>query len=369
MSPRIVKNAGGGIERGRVGRDRARDRPPNGCAGDEVRVGGDDERERPAVRRGEPVQREVDPDVGLPPSTRAHTGPGTKPSGTRTQTMPVVAGGDVERELAVRVGRRRTAGRRTRRPRWRCRARRRWAGRRRCDRRRRGRAPAPRRGAPARRAATTRRHASRRCTASIMHVRHVTRRFQSIAPDVVLGEGATVHEFVNLYGCTDRRVLAGRRVRRDPARRDDRRHCKISTHSFICSGVHIADRVFVGHGVTFVNDKHPRACNADGTPKGPGDWTLVETWVEDDAVDRLGRDDPVRRPDRQGRDGRRRRGRHPGRAAAARPSSAIRRASSLADACRVALDRHPGLQRGGVDRGDDRDALEVGARVTPASSR
>jgi acetyltransferase-like isoleucine patch superfamily enzyme len=47
--------------------------------------------------------------------------------------------------------------------------------------------------------------------------------------------------------------------------------------------VHIADRVFVGHGVTFVNDLHPRACNPDGSPQAPGDWTLVETHVEEGA--------------------------------------------------------------------------------------
>jgi acetyltransferase-like isoleucine patch superfamily enzyme len=112
----------------------------------------------------------------------------------------------------------------------------------------------------------------------------VTRRFQSIAQDVVLGEGATVHEFVNLYGCrigAHTRIGAFVEIQRDVTIGD---HCKISTHSFICTGVRIADRVFVGHGVTFVNDKFPRACNADGTPKGPGDWSLVETWVEDDAA-------------------------------------------------------------------------------------
>jgi acetyltransferase-like isoleucine patch superfamily enzyme len=108
-------------------------------------------------------------------------------------------------------------------------------------------------------------------------------RFQSIADDVVLGEGAIVHEFVNLYGCTvgaHTRVGAFVEIQRDAS---IGANCKISTHSFICSGVHIADRVFVGHGVTFVNDKHPRACNADGVPQGPADWKLVETWVDDDA--------------------------------------------------------------------------------------
>jgi acetyltransferase-like isoleucine patch superfamily enzyme len=111
----------------------------------------------------------------------------------------------------------------------------------------------------------------------------VSKRFQSIASDVIVGEGTTVHEFVNLYGCrlgAYSRVGAFVEIQRDATIGD---HCKISTHTFICSGVRIGDRVFIGHGVTFVNDKHPRACNADGTPKGSGDWELVETWVEDDA--------------------------------------------------------------------------------------
>jgi acetyltransferase-like isoleucine patch superfamily enzyme len=111
----------------------------------------------------------------------------------------------------------------------------------------------------------------------------VTKRFQSIAADVVLGEGATVHEFVNLYGCTVgaySRVGAFVEIQRGAT---IGAHCKISTHTFICEGVHIGDRAFVGHGVTFVNDKQPRACNADGSPKGASDWTLEETWVEEDA--------------------------------------------------------------------------------------
>jgi acetyltransferase-like isoleucine patch superfamily enzyme len=35
--------------------------------------------------------------------------------------------------------------------------------------------------------------------------------------------------------------------------------CKISTHSYLCSGVTIEDDVFVGHGVMFVNDIEPIA--------------------------------------------------------------------------------------------------------------
>lgn len=56
--------------------------------------------------------------------------------------------------------------------------------------------------------------------------------------------------------------------------------CKISSHSFICTGVTIEDEVFVGHGVMFTNDKHPKACNSDGTMKGADDYDLLPTLVK-----------------------------------------------------------------------------------------
>jgi UDP-3-O-[3-hydroxymyristoyl] glucosamine N-acyltransferase len=56
--------------------------------------------------------------------------------------------------------------------------------------------------------------------------------------------------------------------------------CKISSHSFLCSGVKIGDEVFVGHGVMFTNDKHPRSCNADGSMKTAEDYTMLTTNVE-----------------------------------------------------------------------------------------
>lgn len=108
--------------------------------------------------------------------------------------------------------------------------------------------------------------------------------FRCIAPDVVLGEGTVVHQFTNLYGCRigkHSRVGAFVEIQRDATIGDA---CKISTHTFICSGVHLGDRVFVGHGVTFVNDRHPRACNPDGSPKGASDYVLEETFVEDDVA-------------------------------------------------------------------------------------
>ncbi len=109
------------------------------------------------------------------------------------------------------------------------------------------------------------------------------KRFQSISPDVIIEEGAVVHEFVNLYGCTigaGSRVGAFVEIQRGAV---IGKSCKISSHSFICTGVSIADRVFVGHGVMFINDRVPRATRPDGTPQGPEDWTLIETRVEEGA--------------------------------------------------------------------------------------
>jgi len=56
--------------------------------------------------------------------------------------------------------------------------------------------------------------------------------------------------------------------------------CKISSHSFICSGVRIENEVFVGHGVMFINDRLPRSCNPNGSLEGADDWTCEETVVK-----------------------------------------------------------------------------------------
>lgn len=100
-----------------------------------------------------------------------------------------------------------------------------------------------------------------------------------VAADVELGAGVRLAPFVNLYGCVigdETRIGAFVEIQRDA--RIGRR-CKISSHSFICSGVTIADEVFVGHGVIFINDRRPHATNSDGTPQTESDWTLERTWV------------------------------------------------------------------------------------------
>jgi len=101
-----------------------------------------------------------------------------------------------------------------------------------------------------------------------------------IGADVSLGRNVKIHAFVNLYGCRigdDTRIGTFVEVQKGAS---IGKRCKISSHTFICEGVTIEDNVFVGHNVTFVNDRYPRAVNPDGRPKGERDWTVVPTRVE-----------------------------------------------------------------------------------------
>lgn len=106
-----------------------------------------------------------------------------------------------------------------------------------------------------------------------------------IAGDVQIGAGVLIHQpdQVNLYGC---QIADGTRI--GPfveIQKDVRvgRNCKISSHSFLCSGVTIEDHVFVGHGVMFTNDMYPRAINADGALQSADDWVCLPTTVREGA--------------------------------------------------------------------------------------
>lgn len=100
---------------------------------------------------------------------------------------------------------------------------------------------------------------------------------------VQVGKNVKIFKFVNAYGCTihdgskigsfveiQKGVVIGK-------------NCKISSHTFICEGVHIGQRVFIGHNVSFINDMYPRAINEDGNLQIEDDWELLETYVEDGA--------------------------------------------------------------------------------------
>ena len=103
--------------------------------------------------------------------------------------------------------------------------------------------------------------------------------FCRIAPDVVLGRGVKVYDFVNLYGCRvgdDTRIGTFVEIQKGAT---VGARCKVSSHTFICEGVTLEDEVFVGHGVMFTNDRLPRATRPDGAPQTEEDWTLERTVV------------------------------------------------------------------------------------------
>ena len=104
-----------------------------------------------------------------------------------------------------------------------------------------------------------------------------------IAPDVKLGKGVKIYNFVNAYGCEigDHTQIGAFVEIQKNAKIGQR--CKISSHTFICEGVTIENEVFVGHGVMFINDPDPKAVNPDGTLQGDDDWVCVPTLVKQGA--------------------------------------------------------------------------------------
>jgi acetyltransferase-like isoleucine patch superfamily enzyme len=103
--------------------------------------------------------------------------------------------------------------------------------------------------------------------------------FCSIAPDVKLGNGVKLSKFINLYGCEigdNTKIGAFVEIQKNAA---VGKNCKVSSHSFICEGVIIEDNVFIGHGVTFINDSYPRATTPDGQLQSEKDWKVEQTLV------------------------------------------------------------------------------------------
>lgn len=103
--------------------------------------------------------------------------------------------------------------------------------------------------------------------------------YLNISDDVKIGKNVKLSKFINLYGCTigdNTKIGAFVEVQKNCR---IGKNCKISSHTFICEGVDIADSVFIGHNVTFINDKYPRATTADGKVKTDDDWKITPTKV------------------------------------------------------------------------------------------
>jgi acetyltransferase-like isoleucine patch superfamily enzyme len=101
--------------------------------------------------------------------------------------------------------------------------------------------------------------------------------------DVKLGNDVQIFNFVNAYGCTIQdgtKIGAFVEIQKGVV---IGKNCKVSSHSFLCEGVHIADNVFIGHNVTFINDKFPRATTDGGVLQTEENWECVETFVGEGA--------------------------------------------------------------------------------------
>jgi acetyltransferase-like isoleucine patch superfamily enzyme len=107
--------------------------------------------------------------------------------------------------------------------------------------------------------------------------------YSRIAPDVMIGRNVRIYPFVNLYGCSigdnskigtfveiQKKAKIGRNV-------------KVSSHTFICEGVTIEDDVFIGHNVSFINDKYPQATAEGGQLQTEADWQVVHTVIKQGA--------------------------------------------------------------------------------------
>jgi acetyltransferase-like isoleucine patch superfamily enzyme len=104
--------------------------------------------------------------------------------------------------------------------------------------------------------------------------------YLSIAPSVKLGRDVKLSKFINLYGCEigdETKIGAFVEIQKNAS---VGKHCKISSHTFICEGVTIEDNVFVGHNVAFINDCYPRATTAEGGLQTESDWKVERTLVK-----------------------------------------------------------------------------------------
>lgn len=104
--------------------------------------------------------------------------------------------------------------------------------------------------------------------------------FVCIADDVKLGQDVKLSKFINLYGCEvgdETKIGAFVEIQKNAT---VGKRCKVSSHTFICEGVTIEDNVFIGHGVTFINDSYPRATTADGGLQTEADWKVERTQIK-----------------------------------------------------------------------------------------
>jgi acetyltransferase-like isoleucine patch superfamily enzyme len=104
-----------------------------------------------------------------------------------------------------------------------------------------------------------------------------------IIRNVSVGENVKIYSFVNLYECAigdNSKIGAFVEIQKNVK---IGKNCKVSSHTFICEGVEIKNNVFIGHNVSFINDKYPRAVNSTGQLQTESDWVVTKTCVGEGA--------------------------------------------------------------------------------------
>ena len=115
---------------------------------------------------------------------------------------------------------------------------------------------------------------------SIISILYLSIPGMEMIKDCKIGEGTIIGEPVNIYGCeVGTNCKIGAFVYIEEGVKIGNK-CKIKPFVFIPTGVTIEDGAFIGPGVTFINDKYPRAINSDGSLKSDSDWQLVRTVVK-----------------------------------------------------------------------------------------
>ena len=75
--------------------------------------------------------------------------------------------------------------------------------------------------------------------------------------NVKVGKNVKMYDYVNLYECEiGSDSLIGAFVEIQQGAKIGKK-CRIQSYTFICEGVTLEERVFIGHGVIFINDKRP----------------------------------------------------------------------------------------------------------------
>jgi acetyltransferase-like isoleucine patch superfamily enzyme len=108
----------------------------------------------------------------------------------------------------------------------------------------------------------------------------IVENYACIAEDVQLGQNVKLSKFINLYGCSigdNTKIGSFVEIQKNAT---VGKNCKISSHTFICEGVDIEDDVFIGHGVTFINDTFPRATVSGGRLQTEADWQVERTVIK-----------------------------------------------------------------------------------------